>query len=128
MKRLCITCQEPIQGRKDKKFCDDACRSNFHYLHQNTDQEFIKQVNQILKNNRKILQRTLNRVNTNKELLSSLGYDFNYFTHSNLNESGQKQFFCYEYGYIELNHKQIQVIKKKEHQHIPTNNPSRLII
>ena len=30
--KLCLTCNKPVKGRTDKKFCDDYCRNNYMLL------------------------------------------------------------------------------------------------
>jgi hypothetical protein len=49
MNRFCLDCQEPLIGRSDKKFCNDACRSNFNNKLKTQDQNYVRRINAILK-------------------------------------------------------------------------------
>ena len=55
-KRKCLECGDPFDGRQDKKFCSDQCRTT-HFNKQNTDQnKFMRNINNILRKNRRILE------------------------------------------------------------------------
>lgn len=56
-KKVCLDCEQPIQGRSDKKFCDDNCRTNFHNQQKQQEEKTLRQINSILKRNRTILLR-----------------------------------------------------------------------
>jgi hypothetical protein len=46
-KRTCLECGDTFDGRKDKKFCCDQCRTS-HFNKQNTDQnKFMRNINNI---------------------------------------------------------------------------------
>ena len=102
MSKLCLNCQAPIIGRSDKKYCDDACRSTYNnhkYEQQNT---YMRNINRILRRNRKILE-TLNPKGKIKLKLSKLqeaGFNFDYITHTYTTSKGAAYRFCYDYGYL----------------------------
>ena len=55
MEKTCLQCGDKISGRIDKKFCSDYCR-NAYYNDQNRDaNNYVRNVNNILRKNRRIL-------------------------------------------------------------------------
>jgi len=52
----CIGCGEPIIGRSDKKFCNESCKSTYHYK-QNIESKdsLYRKIDKQLKRNRRIL-------------------------------------------------------------------------
>jgi hypothetical protein len=116
MERLCLDCGTLIRGRADKKFCNDSCRSNYNNLLRLTDDHFLKQVNQILKSNRKILKDRNPDGKTTVKLstLVKKGFDLDYHTHSYATGNGRICFFCYEYGYLALEDGEVLLVKMEE--------------
>ncbi len=53
----CINCGGAIAGRSDKKFCNDTCKSAYHY-EQNMEEadSHYRQIDKQLKLNRRILK------------------------------------------------------------------------
>jgi hypothetical protein len=42
------------------------------------------------------------------------GFRFKYITHTYTNKKGNTYFFCYEFGYLPLEHDQYLVVRRKE--------------
>ena len=86
-KRACLECGDKFDGRKDKKFCCDQCRTTY-FNKQNTYQnKFMRNINNILRKNRRILE-TLNptgKTTVTKTALLDEGFKFAYFTNENKN-------------------------------------------
>lgn len=115
-KKLCLQCKLPVAGRSDKKFCDDACRSSYHAAFSKTDEDYVKQINQRLKRNRKILL-ALNpegKAKVTRKALLARGFDFQCFTGIYKTEKNACYYFCYEMGYLLLEHDNILLVKKKQ--------------
>jgi len=115
--RLCLTCGRPLKGRLDKKFCDDACRNSFNNQ-QNSDQNnFVRNINNILRKNRRLLEAQIPEGEEMKkvprEKLNQAGFNFRYHTHQYQNQKGQVYFFNYEYGYLPLEGDWLLVVKRK---------------
>jgi hypothetical protein len=115
MERLCLECNALLQGRADKKFCDDQCRSSHHHRLKVGDDSFVNQINQILKKNRSILKATIpfGNVKVNRESLLIKGFNFNFSTHTYINKRGDTYFFCYEFGYLPLQSNELLVVKNE---------------
>ena len=116
MDRICLDCSQPLKGRADKKFCDDQCRSNYNNKLKIETNDFVKEVNTILRKNRNILQQ-LNpdgKTKINREKLLSKGFSFTYFTHIYQTQKGNTYYFCYEYGYLKLENDDFLLVKREE--------------
>lgn len=101
--RFCPICGTQLKGRSDKKFCSDKCR-NIHFNRNKQKLDCINIINRTLKRNRKILEE-LNPGGTtlvHKSILTNKGFDFNYYTSTELSKSGGIQVYCYDYGYAVL--------------------------
>ena len=103
MKNLCRECGDGYFGRSDKVYCSDQCRTA-NYNRKNSDRtKFMRNVNNILRKNRRILAH-LNpegKIRVHKTKLIEEGFKFNYHTSSYSTKSGKTYFFCYEQGYIQ---------------------------
>src|SRR5690606_10141129 len=116
MKRLCLDCDFPLVGRSDKKFCDDACRSNYNNKLKSHDLIYIRKVNNILKKNRRILKscNPEGKARIKIKKLQSKGFNFDYTTSIYKTAKGNQYYFCYEYGYLILPPEDVLLVKRKE--------------
>ncbi len=118
--KKCLACDKTLRGRVDKKFCNDYCRSNYNNLQKIKDKpdEYVKQVNNTLLKNRKILAAVLpeqdEMAKTTLDKLIQKGFVFKYHTHTYKNKKEQTYFFCYDYGYLPLSENWFLVVRRKE--------------
>src|SRR4051812_13395528 len=114
----CLSCSKVIKGRSDKKFCDDYCRNNYNNQLKAGDNNYVRNINNALRKNRRILQDVLppkdEMAKTTRNHLHENGFRFKYFTHTYTNKKGNTYFFCYEYGYLPLENDWYLVVKRKE--------------
>jgi hypothetical protein len=117
--RLCQSCGKTIRGRSDKKFCHDNCRNQFNNKIRESESLHLKNINRILRRNRKILRDLLtpetDRVIISRAELEFLQFHFSFYTHSHTNKSGNTFHFCYEFGYLTISPERIIVIKRSAH-------------
>ncbi len=102
--RTCIHCNHLLKGRSDKKFCDDGCRNAYNNQAQ-SDLTYVRSINNILKNNRRILKWYLGEkesIKLSEEKLIAKGFQFEYHTHQYTRKSGDTYHYCYEFGYLSL--------------------------
>lgn len=110
--RKCMECKKEFVGRSDKKFCTDQCRSLFNNRRKNEDEKLIIKVNAVLRKNRSILKK----INPNgsstikKEFLNQLGFNFKYFTNIYRTSAGSEYFFCYDHGFMILEHEKVLLV------------------
>jgi len=105
MERVCLDCGEPIAGRIDKKFCSDMCRNNYNNRLNSDSTNYVRNVNSILRKNRRILSELLpkeGKTNVHKDKLVNKGFNFNFVTHLYITQKGSTYRFVYEYGYLPL--------------------------
>ena len=103
--RSCLNCQESIEGRVGKKYCNEYCKSNYNYQ-KNKDNEFtlFAKIDKQLKLNRRLLL-AFNKAGKSTVRVSTLldeGFNPHLFTHFWKNGKGQVYFFCYDYGFMKL--------------------------
>ena len=101
---LCDYCQDPMEGRMDKRFCTPSCKSAFHY--QKSKEKEASLYNKIdlqLKKNRRILKNynKSGKSFVRKDTLMNAGFNPKHFTHYWKNEKGDVYLFCYEFGFLE---------------------------
>lgn len=117
-KRFCQHCEKPIQGRPDKKFCDDSCRNTYNNQQNASDVNLIRNINHTLKKNRNILESFIPKneelAKTTRDKLTRAGFSFRFFTHSYQNKKGNLYHYCYDYGYLELDGDWFLIVKGKE--------------
>ncbi|MBT6746090.1 MAG: hypothetical protein HOB26_06010 [Flavobacteriales bacterium] len=101
---LCLDCQKPLMGRFDKKFCNDVCRNNYNNQQNRDTNNLVRNVNGILRKNRRVLQKLVpeDKRKVKKLTLDVAGFNFEYFTNTYKTKTGQTYFFCYDYGYLPL--------------------------
>lgn len=125
MLKNCLSCNKPLKGRTDKKFCDDYCRNAFNNHLKAADNNLLRNINNVLRKNRRILgelladaQRATSRQakKASREKLLELGFQFKYFTHTYTNPKGNVYHYCYEYGYLTLANNWYLIVKWKEDQ------------
>jgi len=114
----CVKCGSKLKGRSDKKFCDDYCRSSYNNKWLSKSNNYIRNVNRILRKNRKILSGLMKgseTVKISEFKLVSEGFNFHYFTNIYTTKAGKIYYFCYEYGWISIGNEMYTVVMKKEY-------------
>ena len=116
--RTCLACEKTLKGRIDKKFCNDYCR-NAYNNRQNSDQNnYVRNINNILRKNRRILEIAIphgeGMTKCPKAKLANQGFNFKYHTHQYMNKKGDTYFFCYEYGFLPLEGDWALIVKRKD--------------
>jgi len=114
-KRLCLHCNEPIIGRADKKFCDDQCRSSFNNKLNTDATNLVRNINNTLRKNRRILEQ-LNKTGKTKVLKDKLltkGYNFKYHTHIYQTKDNAVYHFCYDQGLLALENNWYLIVKNE---------------
>jgi hypothetical protein len=112
----CLACERPIKGRTDKKFCDDSCRNNYNNRLNSDASPLIRNINNILRKNRRILAELLSGLNKpvlviDRPKLVAKGYKFEYFTEHYSTKENEKYYYCYDYGYRQLDEEKLMVVK-----------------
>ena len=114
-KKLYLECETPLVGKVDKKFCNDMCRNSYNNLINKDANEYVRKVNVILRQDRRILSSLMNgsdKGKANKEQLLLNCFNFYYYTNICQTKQGKKYYFNYELGYLELEEEQFGLVKK----------------
>jgi predicted nucleic acid-binding Zn ribbon protein len=102
--KTCMECGDRIAGRADKKFCSDHCRTAFNNRLNSDQSNYVRNINNILRKNRRILADLNPKGNVRIAIarLREAGFQFGYFT--SLQETGEGSTFryCYDQGYLPL--------------------------
>lgn len=117
---MCRACGKPLIGRRDKKYCDDYCRSRFNNRLNNVDEVPVKAINQVLRKNRQILHAVLLAVDKSTcritgRQLQERGFNFHYFTHLYHTNKGDTYHYCYDYGYRVLEENWYMIVKIRKY-------------
>lgn len=102
-KRTCLQCNEPFEGRIDKVFCSDYCKSAFHYQrNKEKPRSRFQLVDEHLKTNRRLLAKfnKAGKATIRKDDLEKEGFNPNFFTNYWKTRAGEVYLFCYEYGFL----------------------------
>jgi predicted nucleic acid-binding Zn ribbon protein len=114
----CVSCGKPVKGRSDKKFCDDYCRAAYNNDLKSAANNNIRNVNNALGKNRRILETLLPEgeatAKANKDKLIEKGFQFKYHTNLYKAKNGNTYFYCYEYGYLPLENNWYLIVKREE--------------
>ena len=117
MKKNCQECGEAFMGRADKKFCSDQCRSAYNNRLNSDATNFIRNINNILRKNRRILAE-LNpdgKAQVHKDRLLEKGFKFSYFTNEYITKSGNNYRFCYDQGYLARENNYFTLVVRQEY-------------
>jgi predicted nucleic acid-binding Zn ribbon protein len=113
--KTCLDCGEAIIGRSDKKFCSDVCRNSYNNQKNSDANNYIRNVNNLLRRNRRILEGLLSnnaKVTLPRQKVVDAGFSFMYFTNSYTTRKGAIYNFVYEYGYLALGTDMVMIVKR----------------
>ncbi|GAB5539157.1 MAG: hypothetical protein Salg2KO_12600 [Salibacteraceae bacterium] len=113
--RKCKECGEKLVGRADQKFCSDQCRNAFNNRQNSDANNLVRNINNALRRNRRILE-ALNpreKTKTTREKLTQNGFSFTYFTHTYTTKNGAVYHFCYEMGYLLLDNDEVLIVRRE---------------
>jgi hypothetical protein len=115
--KTCEECANPIHGRDDKRFCCDQCRSAWHNRQNSDATNFVRNINNALRKNRRILAE-LNpngKAKVHRDDLLERGFKFSYFTNTYTTKGGNTYFFCYEQGYLPLENDFLALVIRQQY-------------
>jgi len=112
--RNCPECGDKILGREDKKFCSDSCRNNYNNRINKDATNLMRNINNKLRKNYRILSdtNTEGKTKITKAKLLSKGFDFEYFTNILNTKTGNTYYFVYDQGYMLLDNDFYMLVKK----------------
>jgi hypothetical protein len=116
VEKHCLECGDKIIGRADKKFCSDQCRISYNNKLNSDETNYVRNVNNVLRKNRRILMElnTTGKTRVSREKLNEKGFDFSYYTSTYTTKEGSQYKYCYEQGYLEVDKNYYLLVVKKE--------------
>lgn len=114
-KKNCLECEDPLKGRTDKKFCSDYCRNSFNNKVNKESKNLVRNINNRLKKNYKILSElnVSGKTKVSRTKLYDKGFDFQLFTSIYQTKTGNNYFYIYDEGYLLLENYTYLLIKKE---------------
>ncbi len=112
----CFSCNNPLRGRTDKKFCNDYCRSIYHNARRNKANAHMKLINRQLLRNWCILAGLLQHKKEcliPAELPVMQGFLRQFHTETAINTEGIPYCFCYDIGFRFVPGQHIHIVQKK---------------
>ncbi len=112
--RKCLECSDKVIGRIDKKFCSDYCRNAFNNKVDKESKNLIRNTNNRLRKNYKILTElnTSGKTKITRIKLFDKGFDFHFFTSIYTTKTGNTYFYIYDQGYLALENEMFLLIKR----------------
>ena len=112
--KKCLECGGDIIGRTDKKFCSDYCRNAYNNRKNSAHVNMIRNVNNKLKKNWRILEKLnpTDKTRVHKSKLSDVGFDFNYFTSIYTTKKQSVYYFVYNQGYLDIGNNFYMLVKR----------------
>ncbi len=116
VEKTCLDCGEKIIGRSDKKFCSVECRVSYNNKLNSNETNHMRNVNNILRKNRRILieANPAGKTKISREKLNQKGFDFNYFTNIYKTKEGSIYYYCYEQGYLPIENNWYLLVERKD--------------
>lgn len=116
LKKKCEECGTDLMGRIDKKFCSDGCRNAFHNKVNPASKNLIRNINNRLRKNYKVLDSfTLKdgKTRTTKTRLLDKNFDFDFITNLYTTKKGTTYYFVYDLGYLPLDNDYYMIVKRE---------------
>jgi hypothetical protein len=112
--KKCLECDTVIIGRIDKKFCSDYCRNTYNNKVNTESKNLIRNTNNRLKKNYKILTElnVSGKTKITRSRLNNQNFDFNYFTSIYTTKTGNVYHYVYDQGYLALENDYFLLIKR----------------
>lgn len=115
--RKCLECEDVLRGRKDQKFCSDYCRNTYNNRHNEDINNYMRRINNILRKNRRILDKLnpTGKKTVDQLALAEEGFNFHYFTNSYTTKKGDTYYYCYDRGYLKTDEGNYFLVHKQEY-------------
>jgi predicted nucleic acid-binding Zn ribbon protein len=113
--RTCPICSNPVKGRHDKVFCSDYCRNAYNNLRNSDRNNFIRNINNTLRRNRRILESLISNeeqlCKVRRGTLVEQEFNFKYHTHLQQGLQGETLYYVYDFGYQVLDDNWVMVMR-----------------
>lgn len=92
------------------------CRNSFNNKQNSDSTNYVRNINNALRKNRRILEELLQgeKTTVGKQKLSDKGFNFSYCTNIVTTKNNHTYTFCYEFGYLPIEDKDLILIVKRK--------------
>ncbi|MDQ3050950.1 MAG: hypothetical protein M3Q95_08710 [Bacteroidota bacterium] len=99
MEKMCVSCGERVTGRADKKYCNEACKNEFHNRKSNRQSPAEKARMTAARKNRSILSKieASGLTQIGKTELELCGFNFEALTGLKMLGKGKFLLYCFDY-------------------------------
>ena len=114
----CEECSEKLNGRIDKRFCNDLCRTSFNNRRRQKeaaiDPQFIQEIPKIILKNYRILHKLSagEKITVKKSMLEKQGFNFKFMTSYYTTLDGDTYHFCFDLGYLPIKSDRILIVNQ----------------
>ena len=114
MPRFCLECNQPISGRIDKRFCDDACRNHYNNRQNRDRTQLMRNTHHVLRKNYRILSglNPKDKTKISRKRLLEEGFSFDHITQFYRTRKGTVYYFVYDQGYLPLENDWYMLVKR----------------
>jgi len=121
--RTCPVCGTAIEGRPDKRYCCEKCRSLSNVDKRKEREAILNETLRILRHNRTVLRSLCpkGKAIVQKEVLDALQFDPSVFSSLFVNGKKQMYYLCCDYGFLPIQHDGVKkaLIIRREAYAIP---------
>ncbi len=115
---ICKVCKTEFYGRKDKIFCSNKCKNEYHLTLRAFTKETAYPLDRILHRNRSILleimgPRSAKKIVKRLELVKKK-FQFKFITHYNINSKGKTYNHVYDFAWMEFSDDEVLIIRQKK--------------
>lgn len=92
------------------------CRNAYNNKQNSDTNNYVRNINNSLRKNRRILEDLLQGEKTTvaKQKLIDKGFSFSFYTNQVITKNNHTYTFCYEYGYLPIEDKDLILIVKRK--------------
>lgn len=106
----CLNCGKKLTGRRDKKYCDNQCKAEYHNQNKTYGELYISSAQSITRHNRRILKTLCpeGKATVRKEVLDNMDYDFKHFSGLYKSPKGLLYYLVYDYAFAPIFEKEVE--------------------
>lgn len=117
MKKNCKKCSKEFTPKRwDAKYCCTKCKNSYNNRNKSKAYHITKSINDIFWKNRKILRSFYRQQQVTINQLNRAGYNFNYYTHQYSSNQKTAAYFCYDFGFQQINTTTLKIIHHEKIQ------------
>lgn len=115
--KFCKVCGTKLEGRRDKKYCNQSCKNQYHYEMRSLHHNEISAEMGFLLRNRTILHEILDqqasmKKKVSRDLLHFMGFRFECHTGTHVNHQGKMYRYVFDYSWMPFSDKEVLILRR----------------